>query len=1102
MKKHRRIITRMAAGLGLLFLGSGAAWAGISTDPTVSSSSHSVNTSSTVSNITVSWSAAKSDISSSADITYEYLLDRTTTYSHTTFTSARASASSTRSGQLSNTLSVNFSSVTDGTYYFHMRAYDSSGLVSGSQVLNFGPLILDSKPALGSSPISPSSGDHSKAITVTITGSKFMSNATVKLTNGKRSTGSNPTTSLSDVTLTNVSVADGGNQITGTVPSGTIPGTYDLTVSNGVPNSQSVTSSGAYTSSNTAPTADAGSNQTPTLSSGTATFTLSGLASGTVQEDGSYQDTDGDTLGTYTWTLATAPDGATVTSSGASWAVSASKTGSTLSVLVNTSGVYTFTLVVDDGYENSSAVTTTVTVSAAAGSNNKPVANAGSDLLTAPKGTVTLTGSYTDADGDTVTEYVWILASKPDTSELVASADATPTSGTSAAVTQSGGTSQSSATFTPDVAGAYTIKLYVKDNDSGNSNKTPLWSDADSLTVTANSRPVAHAGEDQTVGQNVLATLDASASSDPESDTLTYTWGVSTGNSATVTLSSTSAQKPTFTPTVLGDYVFTLAVKDSAGNTSASSDSVTVVVSTPPDAPTAGSNQTLEMVADMTVSLAGTTADATAATYAWTVAVNEQGELQVPRGSSVTNSSLKDASGTATVGDDLLTGSFTPDKSGTYELSLTVSNSANVASAAATLTVTLNTRPVAHAGSAQTVAKDATVSLRGDGSSDVEGTSLTYAWVLQTPPDGVAAGDVVITQISSSNPSATFVPTVVGEYTFALTVSDGAYTSSNDKGNTVTVSVVSPPAAPLAGDNQVVGILVPGATVSLAGTTSDDSAASYAWAVVSVPEGSGVTSASLVDAGGAASSGDGVLTGSFEPDVGGTYELSLTVYDKDGLASLASTVSIVANAARPVAKPGEDRTVRTGVSTALSGSGSTDADKDSGLTYAWVSLSHPAGAADVEISQASSSSSTATFTPDVDGDYVFALTVHDGIYGSENADNTVVITASSDISFTLDVDGSGTVNATDGVLVLRRLNGGSTIATGVVLPDGRSNDDVVATIDQAGLILDVDGSGVVNATDGVLVLRRLNGGSTIDTGVVLPEGKNNDDVVAVIDALK
>ena len=101
----------------------------------------------------------------------------------------------------------------------------------------------------------------------------------------------------------------------------------------------------------------------------------------------------------------------------------------------------------------------------------------------------------------------------------------------------------------------------------------------------------------------------------------------------------------------------------------------------------------------------------------------------------------------------------------------------------------------------------------------------------------------------------------------------------------------------------------------------------------------------------------------------------------------------------------------------------------------------------------------------------------------------------------LDVDGSGVVDANDGVLIVRRLNGGSTINTGIVLPKGKTNSSVVTAIDQAGMFFDVDGNGRVDATDGVLIVRRLNGGSTIDTGIVLPSGTTNSDVVAAIVAL-
>ncbi|MEO5334697.1 MAG: chitobiase/beta-hexosaminidase C-terminal domain-containing protein [Magnetococcus sp. YQC-5] len=104
-------------------------------------------------------------------------------------------------------------------------------------------------------------------------------------------------------------------------------------------------------------------------------------------------------------------------------------------------------------------------------------------------------------------------------------------------------------------------------------------------------------------------------------------------------------------------------------------------------------------------------------------------------------------------------------------------------------------------------------------------------------------------------------------------------------------------------------------------------------------------------------------------------------------------------------------------------------------------------------------------------------------------------------SMVLDVDKSGTVDATDGVLLLRKLNGASTIDTGVVLPIGQTNSTVMTSINAIGTKLDVDQSGTVDATDGVLILRKLNGASTIDTGVVLPTGQTNSSVMMAIDAI-
>jgi hypothetical protein len=90
--------------------------------------------------------------------------------------------------------------------------------------------------------------------------------------------------------------------------------------------------------------------------------------------------------------------------------------------------------------------------------------------------------------------------------------------------------------------------------------------------TNVNRAPTANAGSDQTVVANTLVTLNGAASSDPDSDSLTYAWSVISGSA---TLSNSTAVSPTFTPTSAGDRVFKLTVSD--GSLS-SEDFVTVTV--------------------------------------------------------------------------------------------------------------------------------------------------------------------------------------------------------------------------------------------------------------------------------------------------------------------------------------------------------------------------------------------------------------------------------------------------------------------------------------------------------------------------------------------
>lgn len=99
--------------------------------------------------------------------------------------------------------------------------------------------------------------------------------------------------------------------------------------------------------------------------------------------------------------------------------------------------------------------------------------------------------------------------------------------------------------------------------------------------------PTANAGSDQQVFTDEQVTLDGTASSDPDDDSLYYKWTLQSGP-ASVTLSDIYAAQPTFTPTTAGDYIFSLGVRDDTF-TSSESDTVTITVtqqastSCPPD---------------------------------------------------------------------------------------------------------------------------------------------------------------------------------------------------------------------------------------------------------------------------------------------------------------------------------------------------------------------------------------------------------------------------------------------------------------------------------------------------------------------------------------
>ena len=217
-----------------------------------------------------------------------------------------------------------------------------------------------------------------------------------------------------------------------------------------------------------------------------------------------------------------------------------------------TAGNYTFVLVVDDG--EATSLPDTVLVTAISSDNSAPMADAGPDLIVGTGANVPLSGiNSSDPDGDDLT-YSWAVIAAPDSVEI---ADSTAVQ----------------TYFVAIAAGEYRFRLRVNDGEFSSENEVSIL-----IRAASNLPPIAEAGQDQQVAQGSVIELDGSGSSDPDGDSfeLTYRWSIGRVPEGNVTLSDSTAMRPSFIAELPGEYVFGLSVSD--GELTSLQDVVTITV--------------------------------------------------------------------------------------------------------------------------------------------------------------------------------------------------------------------------------------------------------------------------------------------------------------------------------------------------------------------------------------------------------------------------------------------------------------------------------------------------------------------------------------------
>jgi hypothetical protein len=217
-------------------------------------------------------------------------------------------------------------------------------------------------------------------------------------------------------------------------------------------------------------------------------------------------------------------------------------------------------LTVDDGYGGVASSNVTIHI---ANINHPPVAQPPANMTVPEDTAVELIGQGTDPDTEEQNQlvYSWTQTAGPTVSITNDGANVTFT----APIISDGGDTNAKVTLT--------FALTVTDPNGASSTGS-----VDVVVANVDHAPTAIAGNNLTVNEGSSVTLNGSASSDPDSDPLTYSWVQVSG--PTVTLTSANTAFPQFTAPFVNaagaTLQFQLTVNDGFGGTSTATTTITV----------------------------------------------------------------------------------------------------------------------------------------------------------------------------------------------------------------------------------------------------------------------------------------------------------------------------------------------------------------------------------------------------------------------------------------------------------------------------------------------------------------------------------------------